>query len=314
MEKNKILIVEDEVNLCEMLGLLFKKRGFELMVAHDGLDGLNKAKQERPDLIILDLMLPKLAGEEVCRIIRQDVLLSRTPIIMLTAKGTDADRVIGKVIGADVYMIKPFSANKLLEEINRLLIETPSAIEDEIKKMKTQLLFLLKKEALQTGNFVLSSGKTSNYYLDGRIITLTPEGAFLVASIILYSLKGEVIDAIGGPTLGADPIVGAIAALSHINHAPIKTFIVRKLAKEHGTQRQIEGPVLNQGETAVLVDDVATTGKALVEAKEALDKLGVKVYKAVVIVDREEGAQENLAKVGVKLEPIFRIKDFGLSP
>ncbi len=184
--------------------------------------------------------------------------------------------------------------------------------ESTLKELKDKLLGLLKKEALQKGNFVLSSGKTSNYYLDARIITLTPEGAFLVASIILYSLKGEDINAIGGPTLGADPILGAVAALSHINHTPIKTFIVRKNAKEHGTQRQIEGPALNRGEKAVLVDDVATTGKALIEAKEALDKLGVKVDRAIVIVDREEGAAENLSKAGLKLEPIFRIKDLGI--
>ena len=184
--------------------------------------------------------------------------------------------------------------------------------ESTLKELKDKLLGLLKKEALKKRNFVLSSGKTSNYYLDARIITLMPEGAFLVASIILSSLKGEDIDAIGGPTLGADPIAGAVAALSHINHIPIKTFIVRKNAKEHGTQRQIEGPALKPGEKVVLVDDVATTGKALIEAKEALDKLGIRVDKAIVIVDREEGATENLSKVGLKLESIFKIKNLGL--
>lgn len=181
-----------------------------------------------------------------------------------------------------------------------------------VKELKKRLLALLEKEALKRGKFVLSSGKTSNYYLDGRIITLTPEGAYLVASVILELIKNEHIDAIGGPTLGADPIVGAVAALSHIRQVPIKAFIVRKAAKEHGTRQQIEGPTLMKKSKVVLVDDVATTGKALIEAKEALSKIGVKVSRTIVIVDRKEGAKENLAKAGLRLESIFTVKDFGL--
>jgi len=179
-------------------------------------------------------------------------------------------------------------------------------------ELKKKLLALLKKQAFKKGKFILSSGKISNYYLDGRIVTLTPEGAYLVASIILEKLKGKKIDAIGGPTLGADPITGALACLSHINKIPIKTFIVRKEPKGHGRGRQIEGPEIREGSNVVLIDDVATTGKALVEAKEALDRIKVKVERAIVIVDRCEGAKENLAKAGLKLESIFTIKDFGL--
>ncbi len=182
----------------------------------------------------------------------------------------------------------------------------------DIKELKDKLAILLKKEALKKGKFVLSSGKTSSYYLDGRVITLTPEGAYLAASIILELIKGKGIDAVGGPTLGADPIVGAVAALSHIQKVPLKTFIVRKRAKEHGTQRQIEGPALKAGEKVVLVDDVATTGKALLEAKKALDKIGVLAEEALVVVDRCEGAGENLAKAGLKLESIFTIKELGV--
>ncbi len=178
-----------------------------------------------------------------------------------------------------------------------------------LKGLKIKLAKLLKKEALKKGRFILSSGKVSNYYLDGRVITLTPEGAYLVATIILGLARTKNIAAIGGPTLGADPIVGAIACLSHMRKAPLKTFIVRKSAKEHGMQRRIEGPKLKKNDRVVLVDDVATTGKALIEAKEALDKLGVRVNLAVVIVDRQEGAKENLKKAGLKLESIFQIKN-----
>lgn len=184
--------------------------------------------------------------------------------------------------------------------------------EQELEALKVRLLALLKKEALKKGKFVLSSGKVSSYYLDGRLITLSAEGAYLVASIILELIKDKNIDAVGGPTLGADPMVGAIAALSYINKAPVKTFIVRKVSKEHGTQRQIEGPVLKERERVILVDDVATTGNSLIEAKEALEKQSVIVEGAIVIVDRKEGAQENLLKAGLKLESIFGIEDLDI--
>ncbi len=180
------------------------------------------------------------------------------------------------------------------------------------EQLKAKLFELLNKEALKRGKFVLSSGKESNYYLDGRVITLTPEGAYLAAGIILDMVKDEVVDAIGGPTLGADPIAGALAVLSYINKQPIKCFIVRKQAKEHGTQRQVEGPELKKGKRVILIDDVATSGKAILEAKQALDKIGVITEKAIVIVDRNQGAVENLAKAGLKLESIFKISEFGL--
>lgn len=186
--------------------------------------------------------------------------------------------------------------------------------EQILNELKEKLWKLLEKDALKKGNFTLSSGKTSKYYLDARVITLNPEGAYLTASIILEMIKGLGVDAIGGPTLGADPIVGAIAALSHIQKNPIKTFIVRKAAKEHGALRQIEGPALKEKERVVIVDDVATTGKALIEAKNALEKNGVVVEKAIVIVDRCEGARKNLAGAGIKLESIFSIEDFEFFP
>jgi len=134
---------------------------------------------------------------------------------------------------------------------------------EKIKELKSRLLALIKIEALRKGKFILSSGKISNYYLNGRVITLSSEGAYLVAQIILDSIKGKDIEAIGGPTLGADPIVGAIACLSYINKLSLKTFIVRKSAKGHGMGRQIEGPTLRKDSRVILVDDVATTGNSL---------------------------------------------------
>lgn len=185
-------------------------------------------------------------------------------------------------------------------------------VEEKAETLKTRLHRLLEQEALKRGKFTLSSGKESSYYLDGRVITLTPEGAYLTASLILKMAEGTKIEAIGGPTLGADPIVGAVAVLCHIRHIPMKTFIVRKAAKEHGTQRQLEGPRIGRGASVIVVDDVATTGKAIIEAKQALDREGIAIAKALVIVDRLEGAKENLAAAGITLQSIFTIKDFGL--
>lgn len=170
----------------------------------------------------------------------------------------------------------------------------------------------MKREALKKGRFVLSSGKESSFYLDGRVITMLPEGASLTAQIILRMLEVDMPDAIGGPTLGADPIVGAICAEAYGLQVPLKGFIVRKAAKGHGTQKQVEGPALNPSERVVLIDDVATSGKSLVEAKEVLSGMNVSVLKAVVIVDRNEGARDALLKAGCPLESIFTLADLGV--
>lgn len=174
---------------------------------------------------------------------------------------------------------------------------------------RKRLLRLLKRKALKRGRVVLSSGRVSDYYLDGRLITLSPCGAYLAASIILDLIKNKKIAAVGGPTLGADPIVGAAMVIAGEKGRRLGGFIVRKSTKKHGMQRLIEGPSLPKGSRVVLVDDVATTGGSLVEAKKALDKQGVKVDCAIVIVDREEGAAQNLAKAGCPLICLFKKSD-----
>ena len=180
----------------------------------------------------------------------------------------------------------------------------------KLQRLKAELLQILKKEAFFKEKIVLSSGKTSDYYIDGRIVTLSPEGAYLTAAVILELVKDEDIQAIGGPTLGADPIVGAIASLSFINKCPINTFIVRKSPKSHGKMRQIEGPTLKKGSKVILIDDVATTGKSLVEAIKLLGREQIEVKKAIVLIDRQEGARENLDKENCPLISIFKTEDF----
>ena len=175
---------------------------------------------------------------------------------------------------------------------------------------KSELFRLLKTQAFFKGKFILSSGKESDFYLDARLVTLSAAGAYLTARIMLDMVKEDQLDAIGGPTLGADPMVGAIASLSHQDGRPINTFIIRKQPKAHGKEQQVEGPYLKKGSSVVIIDDVATTGKAFVEAIEVLQKMDIEIKKALCVIDRCEGAREALAKYKVPLESIFTISDF----
>ena len=180
----------------------------------------------------------------------------------------------------------------------------------ELVKLKFELLQILKKDAFFKEKITLSSGKSSDYYIDARLVTLSAQGAYLTAAIILDMIKDEDICAIGGPTLGADPIVGAIAATSFINKNPINTFIVRKAPKAYGKMRQTEGPALEKNSKVILIDDVATTGKSLIESISFLRQEQVEVKKAIVLIDRQEGAKENLDKENCPLIAIFKSSDF----
>ena len=175
---------------------------------------------------------------------------------------------------------------------------------------KSELFRLLKTQAFSKGKFILSSGKESDFYLDARIVTLSAPGAYLTARIMLDMIKEDHVDAIGGPTLGADPMVGAVASLSYQDGRPINTFIIRKQPKAHGKQQQVEGPLLKELGSVVIIDDVATTGKAFVESIEVLQKMDIKIKKAICVIDRQEGAREALAQYNVPLDPIFTIAEF----
>ncbi len=180
---------------------------------------------------------------------------------------------------------------------------------DNIKEWKDKLKQIIKRDAYFKEKITLSSGKTSDYYIDARRVTLNAEGAYLCAKIIFEMVKNEKIHALGGPTMGADPLVGAIAFLSYQEKKPINTFIVRKIPKAHGKQQQIEGPLLPPQGRVILVDDVATTGQAFVQSIDVLKKIDVVVPKAICIVDRAEGGKEALAKLGCELISIFNISE-----
>lgn len=180
--------------------------------------------------------------------------------------------------------------------------------EINIKSVKIRLLELLRSEGLKVGSFKLSSGRVSDYYINGKAVTLSAEGAYLTAFLILKALQGEEFEALGGPTLGADPIVGAVALLSWLERKPLRTFIVRKQPKSYGTQRWIEGPLF-PGDRVVIVDDVVTSGKSVMEAIKRVEEVGSKVVKVIAIVDREEGAREEIEKAGYRFQSLFTAKD-----
>lgn len=180
---------------------------------------------------------------------------------------------------------------------------------DDIKQIRERLLQLLVRDAYFRKKIILSSGKESDYYIDARRVTLNPEGAYLCARMILDIIKDDDYDAIGGPTLGADPIIGAVGVLSVQAGKPHNTFIIRKSPKAHGRQQQVEGPILEKGSRVVIIDDVATTGKAFLQSLEVLHQMEICVLKAICIVDRKEGAKDALAEKGCGLFSIFDISE-----
>ncbi len=130
MTKPRILIIEDERDLCEVLAYNLHKEGYETLVAHDGQEGLRKAQMHLPDIVILDLMLPRMDGLEVCRQIRAGKQSRGIPVIMLTAKGEEIDQVVGFSVGADDYVTKPFSPKVLIQRIRALQRRADSAAPD----------------------------------------------------------------------------------------------------------------------------------------------------------------------------------------
>ncbi len=180
----------------------------------------------------------------------------------------------------------------------------------DLKEKKNELLQMIKEKAFIRGERILASGKKANFYIDGKQLTLDPHGLYLFANVILDLIATEDVDAIGGPTLGADPIAAAVSALSSRTAKPIKAFIVRKEAKQHGMQKMIEGPELKAGQKVVMVEDVITTGGSVLKAIREVEQLGVKVIRTICLVDRAEGGKEILKDYNYT--PLFELKDLGI--
>ncbi|MCC6442443.1 MAG: response regulator transcription factor [Armatimonadetes bacterium] len=118
MSKSRVLVVDDEENVCQLVSLYLEKEGFEVDIAYNGREALEKVREQQPDLVVLDLMLPEVDGLEVCREIRKSLNI---PIIMLTAKTEEIDRILGLEMGADDYMTKPFSPRELVARVKAVL-------------------------------------------------------------------------------------------------------------------------------------------------------------------------------------------------
>lgn len=176
-------------------------------------------------------------------------------------------------------------------------------------KLKEDLLDLIKTKAFVKADVTLASGQKADFYIDGKQVTLDPQGILLVGKVILNLLHGIQVDAIGGPTMGADPIATAVSLLSSQTGRPIKAFIVRKEPKKHGMQRLIEGPAVMPGDRVVMVEDVVTTGQSVLTAIQEVEKLEARVVKVICLVDRNAGATELLA--AYNYSPIFSINDLG---
>src|SRR5258708_17711558 len=178
---------------------------------------------------------------------------------------------------------------------------------------RTSLIELFRERALKFGDFTLASGKKASYYLDGKQITLHSEGLRAVSEGLLELLAGVDFQAIGGMSIGADPIIGGVLAAAGASGRELLGFLVRKEAKGHGTQRYIEGPV-QPGMKVVVVDDVVTTGGSSLLAIDRIQEFGCEVVQVAAIIYRIEGGAANFAARGLTLKSLLTIQDFGITP
>ena len=179
-------------------------------------------------------------------------------------------------------------------------------MDDKLRELQD----ILRQKSLRLGDFTLSSGKKSSYYLDCRMTTLDPRGAWLIGELILDSIRRHniVADAIGGLTMGADPIATSVAVVSALKGTPLPAFIVRKETKGHGTQKSIEGYDGKPGSRVIVVDDVCTTGDSILKAAEKAEEAGYTVVAAFCVVDREEGGTELITRK-YPFHPLFTARE-----
>ena len=177
---------------------------------------------------------------------------------------------------------------------------------------KSVLKNLIKEKALKVSSkpiFKLSSGKMSTYYVDLKTITFDPQGGYIIGNLIFDMVKNKNPSAIGGLTLGADPISYSVAMISYLNNQPLNPFVIRKQPKGHGMWKQIEGNI-KEGDRVFIVEDVITTATSALKAAHVAQKEGLKVLGIIAIMDREEGGKEKIEKEGFKFFSIFKISDF----
>ena len=174
---------------------------------------------------------------------------------------------------------------------------------------KSNLLTEIKKKAIVHGKVTLSSGKEADYYVDLRRITLDHKAAPLVGKVMLKLTKDLDFDAVGGLTLGADPVATAMMHVAASKGRKLDSFVVRKEGKAHGLQRRIEGPDV-AGKRVLAVEDTSTTDGSVLAAVEALIEAGAIVVGVAVIVER--GAEKAIKDAGYKYFAAYSLADLGL--
>ena len=182
----------------------------------------------------------------------------------------------------------------------------------DVASLRLRLRDLLIDRAIRYGHFVLASGQTSSYYVDKTQITLMGEGLYCLGRIILDQIEGMEVQAVGGMTIGADPIAGAVSALGIAHGQHIDAFIVRKERKERGTQQRVEGP-LPQGARVVVLEDVITTGGSAIDAIKAVEEeRDAEVVQVLSMVDRLQGGREAIVEAGYDFTALFTVEDLGV--
>jgi orotate phosphoribosyltransferase len=188
-----------------------------------------------------------------------------------------------------------------------MIMSTP--IQDlSLAQLQDSLLKLLCQRAYREGNFTLSSGQESSYYINCKVVTLDAFGAYAIGRLLYNRLPSTAI-AVGGLTLGADPMVSAVSLVSALEGRPVSGLIVRKQSKGHGTQAYIEGPVLEPGDEVIVLEDVVTTGQSALQAVERLKEAGYQVRRILALVDRQQGGAEVYSGLGLDFEALFTIAD-----
>ncbi len=177
---------------------------------------------------------------------------------------------------------------------------------------RARLLEIIKEKAIVHGRVTLSSGKEADYYVDLRRITLDGEAAPLVGIVMRELVKDLGYDAVGGLTLGADPVATAILHASAAAREPKDAFVVRKAGKAHGLQQRIEGPSIT-GRRVVVVEDTTTTGNSPLDAVDAAREVGAEVVAIATIADRATGAAEKFADAGLEYRFVYELEELGLA-
>jgi orotate phosphoribosyltransferase len=182
-----------------------------------------------------------------------------------------------------------------------------------VTDVRSQLIEYISAEAVFHGDFTLTSGKKSTYYVDLRKISLDHRVAPLIGQVMLDLIAGiPSVSAVGGMTMGADPVAAAILHQAAIRGLGYDAFVVRKEPKDHGRGRQVEGPEL-AGKRVIVLEDTSTTGGSPLAAAAALEKIGAEIAAVAVVVDRDTGAREAIERAGYAYYYAIGLEDLGLA-